>query len=499
MKTKITTLILGLFTSIILWGQKGSASCVFYLKSSKGYPKNIDIVCKDIATGMEYFGKTDALGKGVVSLPSFGDFDVKFSNSDKTYDLQMPGYDGLVMEMNFQYEGGVDDWSKKYPPSANQIKEWKNNLMAYPDTTYFVSKSTPTSCQESLSIVSLKINDINNVSLSDEVIWIKGKTSNKYFKSTTNQNGKAFFILPKGETYVIDFTLDKNFSHFEIPLQLGSLKSDLTFSYIGTKELLKRKKEKEDRLKIEEERRKKEEAEFLINAEKMKKSIEEAKIIEMKKYNNKSNKTDNVVLNVLERNKQWTDKLIVCDLTGSMTPYVSQLTHWYELYHMKEQNLQFVFFNDGDDKVQSERTIGNTGGIYYSKSPGIDSLMRLMAKVMSYNGNYETAENNMEALIKGTQLASKFKEIIMIVDNYAPVRDIELLNQFKLPVRIILCGLSGEIEPDYFKIARETKGSIHTMEQDVLNLAEITEGKTITIEGVEYKLMNGKFIGIYNN
>jgi hypothetical protein len=493
MKTTLLTLIFTLFLSTFLYGQKGNATVIFYLKSSKGYHKFIDITCIDKATKNEYKGKTDALGKAQVVVPSYGDFDVKFSNSDKTRDFQMPGYDGLVMELNFQYEGGMEDWSKKYPPSATQIKEWKSSLLAYPDTTFYNFKTVPTSCEERLSIVTLKLVNIDNLSLTDETIWIKGKTSNKYFKTTTNQVGKAFFLLPKGESYVIEFTLDKNFSSFEIPLQLGSLKSDLSFSYLGTKEILKRKKEKEERLKAEEERRKKEEAEFIARAEKMKKSIEEARIEEIKRFTKSSSK-DNVVLKVLERNKHWKNKLVVCDLTGSMSPYASQLAEWYALNHMKEQNLQFVFFNDGDNKPNSSKVIGNTGGIYYSKSKGIDSLYMFMAKVISNGNGGDGPENNMEALIKGTQLASNFKEIIMIADNYAPVKDIELLIQFKLPVRIILCGLNYEVEEDYLRIAKETKGSIHTIEQDILNLSEILEGKTITIQGVEYKLMNGKFI-----
>ena len=64
-----------------------------------------------------------------------------------------------------------------------------------------------------------------------------------------------------------------------------------------------------------------------------------------------------IVYKVLNRNK-WSEKLIVCDLTGSMMPYASQLSLWYQLNVAKEKNLQFVFFNDGDSKLHSQKKIG---------------------------------------------------------------------------------------------------------------------------------------------
>ena len=206
--------------------------------------------------------------------------------------------------------------------------------------------------------------------------------------------------------------------------------------------------------------------------------------------------TDTVVIKVLNRNK-WINKLIVCDLTGSMQPYAVQLSIWYQLNYKKEQNLQFVFFNDGDEKKDNEKIIGETGGIYYSPSKGIDSLSAFVSRVSSRGSGGDCPENNMEALIKGVKMAKPFKEIVSIVDNHAPVKDISLLSKFNQPVHIILCGASdGWVLEDYLLIAWKTKGSIHTIEQDINNIAKMSEGQEIKIGKFNYRIMGGEFVRI---
>ena len=61
-----------------------------------------------------------------------------------------------------------------------------------------------------------------------------------------------------------------------------------------------------------------------------------------------------------------------------------------------------------------------------------------------------------------------------------------------------LCGSGGSIHPDYLKLAYTTGGSIHTIEEDILNLARLNEGEIIKIAGRSYKIRNGEF-GLVNN
>ena len=103
----------------------------------------------------------------------------------------------------------------------------------------------------------------------------------------------------------------------------------------------------------------------------------------------------------------------------------------------------------------------------------------------------------MEALIKGVKKAQPYKELVMIVDNNAPVKDISLLNQFNKPVHIILCGsYSGEVLVDYLLIAWKTKGSVHTIEEDISKIASMSEGQTIQIGKYTYKILGGEFVRI---
>lgn len=180
-----------------------------------------------------------------------------------------------------------------------------------------------------------------------------------------------------------------------------------------------------------------------------------------------------------------------------MLPYWAQISILYQLNYKNEKNLQFVFFNDGDDKPDNKKVIGETGGIYYSPSNGIDSLGRFMSMVTANGSGGDCEENNMEALIKGTTMAKPFKELVMIVDNNSPVKDIKLLKNFRRPVHIILCGATeGWIEPTYLQIAWKTRGTIHTIEEDITTLTRLSESQEIRIGGKRYRIMGGEFVMI---
>ena len=59
--------------------------------------------------------------------------------------------------------------------------------------------------------------------------------------------------------------------------------------------------------------------------------------------------------------------------------------------------------------------------------------------------------------------------------------------------QVLLCGVTEgmEINPDYLNIAYKTKGSVHTIEQDITTLMQQTTGKKFTINGVDYIIKNG--------
>lgn len=202
----------------------------------------------------------------------------------------------------------------------------------------------------------------------------------------------------------------------------------------------------------------------------------------------------NLIFNVLKRNKEWKNKLIVADLTGSMYPYAQQISTWLKLHFLKDTTSQhFVFFNDGDKKRDEDKKIGATGGIYHCKAKTVDELISLMESTIKKGQGGDAPENPIEAILFGLNKSGKVDDVILIADNWAKARDIKLLARIKVPVRVVLCGVyeGMEINEDYLNIAYKTKGSVHTIEQDITDLMKQSTGKKFSINGVDYIIKNG--------
>jgi hypothetical protein len=186
--------------------------------------------------------------------------------------------------------------------------------------------------------------------------------------------------------------------------------------------------------------------------------------------------------------------MIIADVTGSMYPYTGQLLQWLKLTLTDKTKRYFVFFNDGDNKEDKDKIIGNTGGIYSIWTNKYDEVEELITKAMTNGSGGDAPENNIEALLESDKLCVNCDSVVLIVDNWAPVKDISLLTKSHKPVKVIVCGVFDKINKDYLKLVRETKGSLHLMEEDIYNLSEIKEGGTIKIHGVTYKLVKGEFV-----
>jgi antitoxin component YwqK of YwqJK toxin-antitoxin module len=202
---------------------------------------------------------------------------------------------------------------------------------------------------------------------------------------------------------------------------------------------------------------------------------------------------DHTIYKVFTRNN-WKKTIIVTDLTASMYPYAKEINTWLKLHFMKDTLQQtFVFFNDGDTKKDDQKRIGNTGGIYYCRAKSSDDLINTMKVCIKKGEGGDSPENVIEAILAALKKIRKPDNIILIADNWAKVRDLILLNRIKVPVRVILCGVyeGMEINTDYLNIAYKTKGSVHTIEQDISELINQTSGKRFNINGFDYIIKNG--------
>jgi hypothetical protein len=204
---------------------------------------------------------------------------------------------------------------------------------------------------------------------------------------------------------------------------------------------------------------------------------------------------DFVVERVLKRNA-WKDMLIVTDMTGSMSPYILQLFLWFKLNTIDNKAKQFLFFNDGDTKLTEDKVIGATGGLYHTKSNEYEDVEKEAIRCLLSGDGGDATENDVEALLKGIDLCPDCQEVVLIADNNAPVRDLVLMQKLKKPIRVILCGAIDTINPQFLDLARTTKGSVHLIEEDLVDLININEGESIEIYGVRYVILNNRFVEI---
>ena len=201
-----------------------------------------------------------------------------------------------------------------------------------------------------------------------------------------------------------------------------------------------------------------------------------------------------LILKVLDRNKQWKNCLVVTDVTGSMYPYLAQFKLWHQQNIKYSTNRQFVFFNDGNRTPDKSKVVGKVGGVYFIKTAHFDSLMNIMQLAMLRGNGGDVPENNIEAILTGIKRGQQIKEVIMIADNIATPRDLDLLSQVRVPIRLILCGThTGPFNVNYLNMIKKNKGSIHTIEEDLNGISSIKEGETLQLEGYKYVYKKGSF------
>jgi len=201
---------------------------------------------------------------------------------------------------------------------------------------------------------------------------------------------------------------------------------------------------------------------------------------------------DHTVENVLERNRDWTDMLVVADVTKSMEGCDASIYLWLKLNALSNNRARYyVFFNDGDNKRTSEKIIGSTGGIYGTSSSDLNVVLETMKAAIKNGDGGDIPENDIEAIIRGLKACPTCKSIVHIADNSATPRDLILLDQVKLPVKVIVCGAKTkeDVNPGLIYIADKTHGSIHTVKEDILSVAgQFPRGKTVTIGSDIYEL-----------
>jgi len=202
---------------------------------------------------------------------------------------------------------------------------------------------------------------------------------------------------------------------------------------------------------------------------------------------------DAVVLNAFERNK-WKEPVIVADVTGSMFPYMKQIAFWFLLKMNKKEETYIALFNDGDGRSNDEKVAGRTGGVHTIKTKDYIEFRELLIKAVSLGDGGDSDENDIEAVYEAQRDNPDAKEIILIADNFANMRDYNLIYKIKKPVRVILCGTKYRMNVQYLNLAFATGGSVHTINEDINNLINKSEGDSFKIMGKTYTIKDGVII-----
>jgi hypothetical protein len=182
---------------------------------------------------------------------------------------------------------------------------------------------------------------------------------------------------------------------------------------------------------------------------------------------------DSTSYRVLSRNlRRWPDAVVVCDLTSSMAPYTTQLYAWFRRNARNPAIRGLVLFTDCDSLGQETRPDGPAGQFFVTRERDpLRALPAMLAATRNTRANVSDPENDVEALLFAQRTFPEARHLILLADNSSPVKDLDRVGSLQKPVHVVLCGppLDSTVAfpPDYETLARQTRGSLHTLEDDL--------------------------------
>lgn len=190
----------------------------------------------------------------------------------------------------------------------------------------------------------------------------------------------------------------------------------------------------------------------------------------------------------------------VVDVTCSMDPYVEEYLLWLSITNQTDNILGGVFFNDGDGRPDSTKSVGNTGGIRLTGKE-LKEVTQALVESLSHGCSGDDAENDLEALLAAQKHYPQAKALVLVADNSSDVRDLQLLSQLHKPVHVILCSnkpLSDANPPnvDYVNIAYATGGTLSSLQNDLKILQEDLQGEQIRVGEWHYKKLKEFFVRV---
>ncbi|MCK6695678.1 MAG: hypothetical protein L6Q97_26680, partial [Thermoanaerobaculia bacterium] len=100
---------------------------------------------------------------------------------------------------------------------------------------------TPT---RSRLLVQLTVLDLDNRPLEGEEMYFAAKNAGKVYVGQTNRAGKAYLVLPMGDSYCVSTRFQANLKCYDLPKEDRAGQLNITYNTIGTKAILRRKAER---------------------------------------------------------------------------------------------------------------------------------------------------------------------------------------------------------------------------------------------------------------
>jgi len=200
----------------------------------------------------------------------------------------------------------------------------------------------------------------------------------------------------------------------------------------------------------------------------------------------------------LDRNaEKWKNVVIVCDMTSSMFPYTTQVFDWM-MENVDNNSIKgIIFFTDCDSLGNETRGKLPVKMFMVKKKDELLLWDTMFAAINNTENNKDKDENNIEALLFAQKNFPEVDDFVMIADNSSHVKDMKNLSKLKKRTHIILCGETYQkdlaFQSDYVQIAKKTEGSIHTLEDDIVNPANIKEMTVIRVGKIYFRFQKGKF------
>lgn len=438
------------------------ATINYRLRTSSGEPLSETVTLINLETKEETTFTTDDNGNAVVKLQNNSNYSINYTSVSDYDVLMIPNIENFTMNFNASYEGSF----------VGAI---------YPNRT------------EALFVLTYY--NLDSLPIPNESFIIEAASNGKTYYGTTDNNGRTEILVPVGDTYEISATYFKKFNTTTIAATDERQVINGSLYFISSEEYTRRERERREILR-EREKNWREIASAYKEFETLreKAELDRTEIIYdgYRRIASYAPFRDTLVPVVLRRNPQWRNKLIVVDITTSMTPYADQVKLWYRRNQQLQNTTQFTFFNDGDNMQNSDKVIGNTGGIYNCQFCNYTEFRKTLNIARFEGDGGDMPENDLEAVLTAIENGQGNFDIIVVADKLSPVRDIELLGDLNQPVHIILCG-QKTINEEYLTIAYQTGGTVHTMTEDI-DVRNQVNGVRLKIGTDLFILTKGRFI-----